>query len=243
MATVIIEFLTNYILLELMKLGVLFSGGKDSTYALFKAMEKEDVVCLISILSKNKESYMYHTPNINLTKLQAKAIGLPLIQKSTEGVKEEELKDLKQAIMEAKETLNIEGIVTGAVESIYQTERIQKICDALDLQCFNPLWLKNQVELVKEIVESGFKVIISGIFAYPLDKRWLGREIDNQTINDLVLLQEKYQISPSGEGGEIETTVLDAPFFQKRIKILEFEIQANENSGIFLIKKASLVDK
>lgn len=226
-----------------MKLGVLFSGGKDSTYALFKAMKKDDVVCLISILSKNNESYMYHTPNIKLTKLQAKAIGLPLIQKSTEGVKEEELKDLKQAIMEAKETLNIEGIVTGAVESIYQTERIQKICDALDLQCFNPLWLKNQVELLKKIVESGFKVIISGIFAYPLDKRWLGRELDNQTINELVLLQEKYHISPSGEGGELETTVLDAPFFQKRIKILEFEIQANENSGIFLIKKASLIDK
>lgn len=226
-----------------MKLGVLFSGGKDSTYALFKAMKKEDVVCLITILSKNKESYMYHTPNISITKLQAKAIGLPLIQKSTEGIKEEELKDLKQAIMEAKEIHNIEGIITGAVESIYQTERIQKICNTLDLQCFNPLWLKNQVKLLEEIVESGFEVIISGIFAYPLDKRWLGREIDNQTINELVLLQEKYHISPSGEGGEIETTVLDAPFFQKRIEILEFEIQANENSGIFLIKKARLVDK
>ncbi len=243
MASVIIEFLTNYKLVELMKLGVLFSGGKDSTYALFKAMEKETVVCLISIFSTNKESYMFHTPNIHLTELQARSICLPLIQKSTEGRKEEELKDLKQAIKEAKETLKIEGIVTGAVESIYQTERIQKICDTLNLQCFNPLWLKNQVELLEEIVESGFQVIISGIFAYPLDKRWLGREIDKQTIKELIILKEKYQINPAGEGGEIETTVLDAPFFQKRIEILEFEIQANEHSGIFLIKKARLVDK
>ncbi len=239
----ITEFLTNPNKLELMKLGVLFSGGKDSTYALFKAMEKETIVCLISIFSKNKESYMFHTPNIHITELQARSIGLPLVQKSTEGRKEEELKDLKQAIKEAKETLKIEGVVTGAVESIYQTERIQKICDTLDLQCFNPLWLKNQIELLEEIVESGFEVIISGIFAYPLDKKWLGREIDNQSIKELVLLQEKYHISPSGEGGEIETTVLDAPFFQKRIEIQEFEIQADENSGIFLIKKARLVDK
>ncbi len=239
----ITEFLTNPNKLELMKLGVLFSGGKDSTYALFKAMEKETIVCLISIFSKNKESYMFHTPNIHITELQARSIGLPLIQKSTEGRKEEELKDLKQAIKKAKETLKIEGVVTGAVESIYQTERIQKICDTLDLQCFNPLWLKNQIELLEEIVESGFEVIISGIFAYPLDKKWLGREIDNQSIKELVLLQEKYHISPSGEGGEIETTVLDAPFFQKRIEIQEFEIQADENSGIFLIKKARLVDK
>ncbi|MFQ6125688.1 MAG: diphthine--ammonia ligase [Candidatus Heimdallarchaeota archaeon] len=226
-----------------MKLGVLFSGGKDSTYALFKALEKETVVCLISILSKNKESYMYHTPNINLTKLQAKAIGLPLIQKFSEGRKEEELKDLAQAIKKAKETYQIEGIVTGAVESIYQAERIQKICNELDLWCFNPLWLKNQVEVLKEIIESGFQVIISGVFAYPLDKKWLGREIDKQTINELGLLQKKYQISPSGEGGEIETTVLDGPCFQQRIKILEFEVQTNENSGIFLIKKARLVDQ
>ena len=71
-----------------MRLGVLFSGGKDSTLALHLAAEKEEVVCLITILSKNKESFMFHTPNIDITALQAEALGLPQITKTTQGEKE-----------------------------------------------------------------------------------------------------------------------------------------------------------
>ena len=70
---------------ESMKLGVLFSGGKDSTLALHKAAEKEEVTCLITLRSRNPESYMFHTPNIDLTALQAEALGLPLVTKGTEG--------------------------------------------------------------------------------------------------------------------------------------------------------------
>lgn len=226
-----------------MKLGVLFSGGKDSTYALMKAMEKDNVVCLISILSKNKESYMFHTPNVEITNFQAEAIGLPLVQVVTEGKKEEELKDLETAIREAKEKFKIGGVVTGAVESVYQVERIQRICNDLDIFCFNPIWKRNQKDLLKDMIRSNFKVIISGIFAYPLDEKWLGREIDIRAVRELVSMQKKYGTSPSGEGGEIETTVLDAPFFKKRIEVLEYEKEAKDNSGVFVIKKAQLVAK
>lgn len=228
-----------------MRLGVLYSGGKDSTYALKKAIESSEmeVVCLISLLSENKESYMFHTPNINTTKLQAEAIGIPLIQKRTPGEKEKELSDLKKAIDEAKNEYGIEGIVTGAIESVYQASRVQQICDELALWCFNPLWLKDQVELLKEIIQHGFEVIISGIAAYPLDESWLGRKIDNRTVKDLVKMGEKFSISPSGEGGEIETTVLDTPFFGKRIVITDSRILYRGNSGLYIIKSAELVDK
>ena len=226
-----------------MRLAVLFSGGKDSTLALLKASEKEEVVCLISIFSKNKESYMFHTPNIWIARLQAEAIGLPLIQKLTKGVKEQELEDLKNAIRQARKKLKIEGVVTGAVESVYQAERIQRICHELDLWCFNPLWKKDQQKLLEEIVERGFKAIISGVFAYPLDKSWLGKEMNKKLIEELVALQKEYKISPSGEGGEIETTVLDAPLFRKKIEVLNFTIEENANSGIYLINKARLAEK
>ena len=226
-----------------MRLAVLFSGGKDSTLALLKATEKEEVTCLISVLSENKESYMFHTPNISMTRLQAKALELPIVRKLTQGKKEKELKDLKQAIRRAEKRFKIEGVVTGAVESVYQAERIQKICFELGLWCFNPLWKKDQHELLEEIISRGFKVIISGIFAYPLDKSWLGKEIDKKLVGNLLTLQQKYGISPSGEGGEIETTVLDAPFFKKRIEILDFTIEDHGNSGVFQIRKAKLTEK
>lgn len=226
-----------------MKFGVLFSGGKDSTLALHKAQEKHEVLCLITLRSINPESYMFHTPNIDITALQAEALDLPLMVKVTEGKKEEELVDLEEAIAEAIRKFGIEGLVTGAVESVYQSERIQRICNRLGIECFNPLWKRDQKALLEELVEKHFKVIISGIFAYPLDERWLGKEINIELIEKLVALQHEYGISPAGEGGEIETTVLDAPLFKKKIEILDYTVEARGNSGILRINKAQLIVK
>ena len=226
-----------------MRLGVLFSGGKDSTFALHMAAEHEEVVCLITLVSSNKESYMFHTPNIDLTKLQAEALGLPLIAWVTEGRKEEELKDLEQAIAKAVARFHIEGVVTGAVESVYQSTRIQRICHRLGVWCFNPLWKRNQKELLEELIKKCFKVMISGVFAYPLDATWLGKQIDLDLVARLVDLEKKFGISPSGEGGEIETTVLDAPMFKKKLEVLDYEGNAKGNSGVFTVKNARLVPK
>lgn len=227
-----------------MKVGVLFSGGKDSTLALHKVAEKgAEVSCLITILSLNPESYMFHTPNIGITDLQAEALGLPVVTKRTEGKKELEVADLEDAVAQAKKDFGIEGVVTGAVESMYQAERIQRICSRLELCCLNPLWKHNQKGLLEELVLRNFKVIISGIFAYPLDEKWLGRELNLEVIEKLVALQQKFGVSPSGEGGEIETTVLDAPLFKKKIEILEFTTEARGNSGVFRIKRARLIPK
>jgi diphthine-ammonia ligase len=226
-----------------MRLGILFSGGKDSTLALHKATEKEEVVCLITLVSQNKESYMFHTPNIDVTALQAEALDLPLINKLTEGTPEEELKDLEEAIAQAVKRFKIEGVVTGAVESVYQAARIQQICNHLDIWCLSPLWKREQKALLEEIVAEGFQAIISGVFAYPLDKKWLGKQIDADLIEKLVALSNEYGLSPSGEGGEIETTVLDAPLFKKKIEVLECEVEAKGNSGVFRIKQAGLTEK
>ena len=160
-----------------------------------------------------------------------------------EGRPEEELEDLAEAIAQAVKSFQIEGVVSGAVESVYQSERIQRVCNRLGVWCLNPLWKRNQKALLEEIVAKGFRVIISGVFAYPLDKDWLGKEIDKELIERLVLLEKEFGLSPSGEGGEIETTVLDAPLFNKMIEVLDYEVDANGNSGVFKIKRAQLIEK
>ena len=226
-----------------MKVAILFSGGKDSNFALLKAKEYHDVVCLVSLLSENKESYMFQTVNVSLTKLQAEAMGFPLIQKKTKGAKEDELEDLREALIQAKEEYGIEGIVTGALGSIYQASRVQRICNDLKLWCFNPIWLKNQFELLNELIENKFEVIISGVFAEPLNQSFLGKKIDKDFVEKMKVLHDKYSINPAGEGGEIETSVLDSPFFKKKIVVEESKINFEHNSGTFDIKKARLVEK
>ncbi len=226
-----------------MKLGVLFSGGKDSLVACYTAMQKEEVVCLITVVSRNPESYMFHTPNVDLAALQAEAAGLPLVQVETAGEKEAELSDLVRAIRLARERHGIEGIVTGTILSVYQATRIQRVCSDLGLWCFNPLWHTDQEAYMEEVIAAGFLVLIAGVFSYPFDESWLGRVIDEETLQDLKAIADRYGITLTGEGGEFETFVLDAPFFSKRI-VIERATRAYRNyNGVFRIEQARVVAK
>jgi ABC transporter with metal-binding/Fe-S-binding domain ATP-binding protein len=224
------------------KTGILFSGGKDSCLALGYAMKYTDVVCLINILSENPESYMFHTPNAQYAKTQAEAIGLPIIIRKTPGIEEEELEDLEQAIRTAVEQYHIEGIVTGAIDSAYQSSRIQRICDKLGILCFNPLWKKDQIELLEEIIHDKFDVIIIGTFGEGVNTM-LARKIDEEFLEKALELKKNH-INPAGEGGEMESFVLDGPFFKKKINIVSTEIIEDKEGALILsIEDISLEKK
>ncbi|MGB9708163.1 MAG: diphthine--ammonia ligase [Candidatus Pacearchaeota archaeon] len=225
------------------KTAVLFSGGKDSCLALYHALKNSEVRCLITIVSENKESYMFHTPNIILAKEQAEAIGLPIIIRKTPGEKEHELKDLKRAIEEAKAHYKIEAVITGAIASFYQKSRIEQICKELNLKCINPLWQKDQLEILKEITTLGFEVIVTGTFAFGMDS-FVGRKIDSKFIEDIKKVYEKYRINPAGEGGEFETFTLNTPLFKKALKIKKSHIETDkENCKVLMIDQVRFIEK
>lgn len=229
-----------------MKAAVLFSGGKDSCLALHHAREQGiEVSCLIHLLSDDKESYMFHTPNAELTTLQAQAIGIPLIRKTTAGKKEEELADLRDAIKEAQQKYDIDAIISGAVMSTYQASRIQRICHELGLWSLNPLWQMNQVALINAIINAGFTVHIVGIFAYPLEQEWLGRIIDTSTITEFAALGDTIGFNPAGEGGEYETFVSDGPCFKSRITfdIKNANVTYDNHAGTLTITDGQVVQK
>jgi diphthine-ammonia ligase len=215
-----------------MKLATLFSGGKDSVYSSYLAKKQgHEITCLITIHSENKESYMFHTPSIEKTKYQAESMNLPLMIHKTKGEKEEELKDLEDAIKKAIKKYKIEGIVTGAIRSVYQASRIQKICDNLKIKCINPIWQKEEIGYLNELLENQFKIIIIGVFAYPLNQSWLGRIINKKFIEEVKALNAKYKIHPAGEGGEFETFVLNCPLFKKPLEIKSYkDFKEGENS-------------
>jgi len=214
-----------------MKLGVLFSGGKDSTYAAWLAKKQgNELACLISIFSENPESYMFHTPNIDKVKKQAEVMEIPLIIQKTKGVKEAELEDLENALKKAKQRYKIRGIVSGALASNYQIERISKICKKLKIKSLTPLWDRDEIEYLNELIKNNFKIIIVGVFAYPLDEKWLGRKIEDRFVNEVKILKEKYKIHPAGEGGEFETFVLDCPLFKRSLKVIKTKISGEGNS-------------
>jgi len=227
-----------------MRLASLMSGGKDSIYALYKLMkEGHEIKYLITIFSEHQDSWMFHYPCIELTKLQAESLGIKQIIKKTKGEKEKELKDLKDALVSIKD--EIDGIVTGALYSDYQKTRIEKICKELGLKCLSPLWHSDLEKMLKEEIKSGFEIVITGVAAEGLDKSWLGKKIDLSLIEKLKELNKKFGINIGAEGGEFETLVLDCPIFRKKIKILDSSVvwDNNTNSGYLKVKNAILVEK
>ena len=239
------EYLNRFHTKSNVRLGVLWSGGKDSAFATWTMIKQNyEIACLISLKSKNVDSYMFHTPNIDIVELHAEASGFPIIIEDTSGEKEKELLDLKSALSEAKKIHKVEGVVTGALYSDYQRKRIEKICDELDLKIFSPLWHINQEKEMKELLRSGFSIVLSCVAAEGLDESWLGRDIDENDVEKLVLLNKKYGLNVAGEGGEFESLVLDAPFFKKKI-VVDEGFNSSEGSGQarFNIKKAHLEEK
>jgi len=227
-----------------MRVAILFSGGKDSTFALKVALEQGwDVRYLVTMVSERDDSWMFHHPCIEQTKLQSQAVGIKQLLKTTSGVKEEEVKDLVEVLLGIKD--EIDGVVSGALASRYQKDRIDALCKELDLRSIAPLWGKNQQMFMQEIVDSGMDAIIVGVSCEGMGKEWLGRIIDSRAINDLQKLNERFGINVAGEGGEFETFVMDAPFFKKRIVFGEMEKKwdAETNSGYIICKNAKLIDK
>jgi asparagine synthase (glutamine-hydrolysing) len=214
-----------------MKLGVLFSGGKDSTYAAWLAKKQgNELVCLMSLFSQNPDSFMFHTPSITKVKKQAEVMGLPLLVQKTKGEKEKELADLEKILKEAIKKYKIQGVVSGALASQYQYDRIGKICEKLGIESFTPLWKKDELEYLNELLKAKFKIIIIGVAAYPLDEKWLGKEINRDFIAKVIDLNNRNKIHIAGEGGEFESFVLDCPLFKKPLKIKDKKISGKGNS-------------
>jgi len=246
------DYLRTFFPARNVRLGALFSSGKDSTFALW-LMQKAGYPfeCLITIKSQNPDSYMFHTPAVELTDLQAEAIGLPLITQETAGEEEKELEDLRAALRAAKQRYGIEGVVTGALWSTYQKERIERIAGEEQLRVFSPLWHSNQETELRLVIDM-FEVIFTAVSAYGLDSSWLGRRIATADVDRLVALNEqlaKYGrhaagLNIAGEGGEFESLVLDGPLFNKRLVIKESEIREDgEHTARLVVKKAVLEEK
>ncbi|MBI4174052.1 MAG: TIGR00289 family protein [Candidatus Aenigmarchaeota archaeon] len=226
-----------------MRLAALVSGGKDSLYAAYLASKEHEITYVISMIPENPASYMFHFPNIHLVKTQAALMGLPLLEKKTKGEKEKELDDLEEAIASLKG--EIDGVVTGALASSYQKIRIDSICKRHDLLSIAPLWHRDPEEYLRAALRDGFEIIYVAVAAPPLDEKWLGRRLDEKTIDELVELNRKHGIHAGGEGGELDSLVLDCPMFLKKIHVVRAETNWNEKerSGTYDIKEIELVDK
>lgn len=225
-----------------MRLAALFSGGKDSTFAIYAAQKMgHDIRCLVTILTHSAESHLLHHPNVSATRLQAKAMRIPQILLESDSDKtQDELDLLKKGLMQAKQDHSIEGVVHGGILSEFQKAQFEKVSQELGLQVIAPIWKQDQKQYMRELLDSGFEFIISAVSCDGLDESWVGKKITPQNLDELVQKSEKFKFNLSFEGGEAETFVLNCPLFSSPIEITQYEKFWDGYRGRFEILDAKM---
>jgi ABC transporter with metal-binding/Fe-S-binding domain ATP-binding protein len=203
-------------------------------------MQGWDVVSLVTVIPDSKESWMFHFPAVKWTGLQAQAMRIPRTIIQTAGVKEVELDDLKCGLRRLIKSAGIDGIVSGAVASEYQRSRLDNLCEELGIRSFAPLWHKNQAQLVREQIDSGFEIIVTACGALGLTSNWLGRNLNHASLDELVRLGQKHGLSVAFEGGEAETFVLDAPMFNGKLQVIRSHVNWSGDSGYLDLEEVLL---
>ena len=224
-----------------MKVAVLFSGGKDSCYTVWLLQHQGwEVAALLTVSPSSQESMLFHYPGINWTSMQAQALGIPHFTVEPEG---DELEALEDALTQLRKEQGIVGMAAGAVASDYQRSRFDRVCDSVAIKSYCPLWHKDPKAIQNDLLNTGFRAIMTGVAALGLDESWLGREMNEAAWVELRELSRHYGINLAGEGGEYETLVLDAPFFRKRIEISKSEKVWKRDRGTLFVTEARLVPK
>ncbi len=223
-----------------MRLAALFSGGKDSTFATY-LMEQQghSVDVLVNIRPSDPHSWVFHTPNLDILPLMAEAMGKELVVAGSVGTEEDDLRALKDVLSR----LDVDGVITGAIASDYQWDRINHVCEGLGLRAFSPLWRKDQSTLMEEMVDAGIRAIMVSVSAEGLDSAWLGREIDARSLVELKAIARKRGMNLAGEGGEYETLTIDSPLHRRVLRIVDQEVETTRDGGSLKVKKAVLEDK
>ena len=214
----------------------LFSGGKDSTYAAH-LMEQagHEVVCLVTVVPEDPHSWVFHTLNLEHLPEMAKAMGKDLIAVPSSG---EEGADL-EALESALSNLDVEGVVTGAIASDYQWDRINGVCHKLGLRVFSPLWRKDQLALLNDMLQAGMRMMLVGVYSDGLGREWLGRVLDRGSVDELSSLAKARGMNVSGEGGEYETLVLDSPMHLSPLVADDILVEFARDSGQLRIGRLS----
>ena len=222
------------------RVACLFSGGKDSAYAAYVAMQRGwEVAALITLRPEDPESMMFHVPNLAVTALQAEAMEVPIFQEPAKAGESGELEALRRAFRRVP----AEGLVVGAIASDYQHSRVNRAAHDAGLRVFAPLWRHDPVVLVRDYLHAGLEILFSSVSAEGLDRTWLGRTWDEGVVRELLQLHETLGVHPCGEGGEFETLVLDAPFFRRRVVVDRSEASWDGRAGTWRVLEAHLEDK
>ena len=214
-----------------MRIAVLSSGGKDSSAAWWWAMCRGwDIVAIVTVEIQDGDSHMFQVPSTQWVEVQAKLADIPWVSVVASGTVDDEIHALENALSE----LDIDAVVSGALRSDFQKQRLECMCQRLNIHSFSPLWHQTPIEHLSGMVEAGFEIMLTSVSCEGLDHSWLGHVLTESSLMHLHDLSNKHRFNVDGEGGEYETYVLGGPIWSRSLKV-EGEEQHTASRGVYTI--------
>ncbi len=195
-----------------------YSGGKDSTLALYHALKMGQAAGLIAMLEEHGQRSRSHAMPLEIIHAQAQALGLPILLASAswQSYEAEFLKMLSEA-----RQLGAEVLVNGDLDMPEHGCWHEKVAAQAGLQLCMPLWQRPHLEVIQEFIQLGFQTMLVTVnLKLGMTAADLGRIMTLDYVDELL----RRGIDPCGEGGEFHTTVLDGPLFKKPISVRQGEI-------------------
>jgi len=190
-----------------------WSGGKDSCLALHRACAAgAKPACLLTIIGEDGIRSKSHGLRREVLEAQASAMGIPLLMRCAtwEGY--------ESVFVDALHEIRKQGVETGVFGDIDfppHLEWEEKVCAKAGLTAYLPLWKCTRETLLNEFLSLGYKTLIVTVNEKKLDRKFLGRMVDREMINEFI----KIGIDPCGENGEYHTLVVDGPVFSRPLLI------------------------
>lgn len=188
-----------------------FSGGKDSCLTLYKLQQQNiKVSCLITTIYEKTQATVAHDEKREKIEAQAKSIGIPVHFMETDFKTYTE--DFVRNLEVLKQQYNIDGIAFGDIYLDGHREWGEQVAEKAGLDPLYPIWTKqeNVSQLLREVVDIGFKARVIKVDKEKLPEEWVGRILDDSFIRDI----SQKVVCPMGESGEYHTAVYDGPIFQ-----------------------------
>ena len=216
-----------------MKVVASWSGGKDSCFACFKALEQGYKVShLVNFISREFRRVSFHGTRAHLISRQAQAIGIPLAQSTVPPDMSLYERIFKQAVSSLKRS-GVEGMVFGDIYLQEHRDWIERVCGELGITPILPLWNMTPEHVLSDFVEAGFKAVVVSAKANIFDREWLGRLTDRKFLVDIKNLQLVKELDVCGEHGEYHTFVVDGPLFARRVQVA-YGVRMQRNGVWFL---------
>jgi diphthine-ammonia ligase len=200
-----------------------WSGGKDSCFALMKAAEQGlKPIVLLNMMNENGKVSRSHGIPFSVLEQQAKQIGVPLVAVPASWNEYE--KNYIAILHDIKIQFEIEGIVFGDIDLEPHREWEEKVCNAVELKAFLPLWQQDRMELVYQMIDVGIETMIVSC-NLEMGEAYLGKIITKE----LALELQQKGIDACGENGEYHTLVINCPIFKNKIELPKFTKKTYDN--------------